>query len=200
LVTAGTAEYLGRERSADEAWTAAAFLKATADDLSAPPHALDYIPLRISGELTLVHLRSFITAHHEDGAAWVVGGTRIGSYKLPVGPIVSPPSSRARELRMCLGIRVPEDDRWSIWKTASCTAEQALEHAVVWSGFRSWLGGSSLDESAAEQAARVALHAHGIEVGPTSHHFETVAVGRSSLSRYARALLARMRLGIERES
>lgn len=192
VATAGEASYAGRPSAPHEFWRDLAFLAATADDLYAPPHALEYIVGRVSGKTRIAHVRSFIVKAEPNGDELVPGGTFVDPVRLrrTANSLSLPPG-----LWMVLGLRAAETDCWDLWVAEPATPDAALRHLVGWRAFRAWLREEPLDQGVIEENARRALTA--IDIGPSSGPVTppSLPAPSSGTLRFARSLLASMRLG-----
>jgi hypothetical protein len=192
VLTAGEARYVGRPSRPGESWRDLAFLAATADDLYAPPHALEYVVGRVGATYAIAHIRSFVVKVKPGGEEFVPGGTFADPVVLRREDEGSP---LAPGLWLALAYRTPDTRAWRLWVTEKIDADQALRHLVGWGAFRALLREDAIDPEQVDGRARRALDQLGIR--PTSGQsssFPELALPTSAPLKFARSLVAQMRL------
>jgi len=128
-------------------WQDARCLKAVADDLIRPPHALEYVPDYRMGPPGLKYFRCVCTL--KTGQEWQVLPALARSRSLEVAEVLPEvmPALDAAELVMLLIYREPWSRGWTIVAGAAIHADDALAHAIAWADFHKELDGSELDRT-----------------------------------------------------
>jgi len=149
-------------------WQSARCLKAVADDLLRPPHAVEYVLDYRMGPPGLKFFRT-ICASRANGvwqalpclgqARTFNASTAVAGDSVPLG-----------DLRLLLAYREPWSIDWTIVRAVAIQPDEALAHAVTWAHFRSELSGESFG-AATVTAVREALRQWGVkssDLGPVN--------------------------------
>jgi hypothetical protein len=162
-------------------WRDARCLKAVADDLLRPPHAVEYVLDYRLGPPGLKFFRTICAGRANGGwqALPCFGQARtLKVCAAGVGDGVPP-----GDLLLLLAYREPWSTDWTIVRAVAIQPDEALAHALTWAHFRSELSGESFDAGTVT-AAREALRAWGIKsshVGPVSLDHQLLPVAKTLL-------------------
>ncbi len=170
-VTPGEADPEATEPSVE--WHSARCLKAVAEDLGRPPHALEYVLDYRLGPPGLKFFRCVCAMHQE--RRWQILPALGKSRHLEICSVVRGALSglNGANLATLLIYREPWSNTWTIAKGSGINAESALSHSVAWIDFQWELEGSEFDASIIE-AIQDSLH--DCSIRPPDF-------GRASLSR-----------------
>jgi hypothetical protein len=126
-------------------WQDARCLKAVADDLIRPPHALEYVLDYRLGPPGLKYFRTVCAM--KEGGGWEVLPALKRSIPLqlaadPDGLLAEVANS---SLVALLIYREPWSDAWTVVSAAATDGEGALSHAMTWADFQRELASSEID-------------------------------------------------------
>jgi hypothetical protein len=140
-------------------WPDAKCLKAVADDLLRPPHAVEYVLDYRLGPPGLKFFRTICAARASGiwNALPCFGQSRI----LNVTAIATEDGIPPSDLHLLLVYREPWSNGWTVARANAIQAEEALAHAITWAHFRSELSGAAFDP-ASVGAARESLRTWGV--------------------------------------
>ncbi len=126
-------------------WQDARCLKAVADDLDRPPHALEYIRDYRIGPPGLKYFRCVCT--QRSGGKWHVLPALMPSKPLEIEEILPGVVSGldGSGLAALLVYREPWSSAWTIAAGAAIGAEHAFAHAIAWADFQRELDSSEID-------------------------------------------------------
>lgn len=126
-------------------WRDARCLKAVADDLTRPPHALEYVLDFRMGPPGIKYFRCVCVMNHEE-EWWVLPGLT-ETRRLEVAEAL--PEVRrnldGERLAALLIYREPWSNAWTIVDAAVIDANDAFAHAIGWADFQRELNGSEID-------------------------------------------------------
>jgi hypothetical protein len=176
-------------------WHQARFLKATADDASRAPHALEYILDYRLGEPGLKAFRSFAVRARE-GEFLILPG--IDAHARPV-TFATPVDSRLPKLEdgepaIVFGYLEPWSRDWVVVDVKPTDSAGCLVHAMTWADFQAELRGAEALSAADLSAVRGALLGAGLDSPPP--HELVGEIPRRQLTRATRALLRWLRYRI----
>ena len=141
-------------------WHEARFLKAVADDLARPPHALEYLLDYRIGRPGLKFFRC-VCARQSQGRWVVMPALRSPAELVIEGRIGSAGRSPSNSLAKLLICREPWSQGWTIVEARAIEPGDCVAHAIEWADFRCELGGSKIDAPTVERIKRT-LDDHGI--------------------------------------
>lgn len=126
-------------------WQDARCLKAAADDVVRPPHALEYVLDYRIGPPGLKYFRCVST--RKEGRHWMVLPGLSQPRPLEVCRVLPGVASalNSAEFALVLIYREPWSGAWTIADGAAVDAEGCLAHAMSWADFRRELDGSQID-------------------------------------------------------
>jgi hypothetical protein len=124
-------------------WQHSRCLKAVADDLLRPPHALEYVLDYRMGPPGLKYFRCVCAVKR--GQEWQVLAALTQPRPLEVAAVVRHARLNAEELSALLIYCEPWSRAWTIVAAVPINARDALAHAITWADFRRELDGSELD-------------------------------------------------------
>lgn len=144
-------------------WQDARCLKAVADDIGRPPHALEYVLDYRMGPPGLKYFRCVcaLKKRHE----WEVLPALGRPSRLEVAEVLPKVVSAlgSAQLGMLLIYREPWSRAWTILAGGAVDAEGALAHAVTWADFQRELDGSQIDRTII-QGIRESFRESGLQV------------------------------------
>jgi hypothetical protein len=147
------------ESSQDEiTWWRARCLKAVADDLIRPPHALEYVLDYRMGPASLKYFRCICAVKHSDNFEVMPGLAR--SKTLDVATVLPEVRFDGDKLYALLIYCEPWSRPWTIVAAVPISAADALAHAITWGDFQRELAGLDSDP-AIVRGCRDALRASG---------------------------------------
>jgi hypothetical protein len=173
-------------------WRTARFLKATADDVSRAPHALEYVLDYRLGRPGLKVFRSMVVRAGESGFLILPG------IDAPARPLAfaEPIDSRLTslndgEIAIVFAYVEPWSRKWVVIDVRRTDAAGCLAHVVTWADFQAELG----DRPALTQSDFSTLHAGLVRAGldPPPPHEVIEQVPARELARPARALVRWLR-------
>jgi hypothetical protein len=118
-------------------------LKAVADDLTRPPHALEYVLDYRMGPPGLKYFRCVCAVKR--GREWLVLGALTQPRPLDVAAVDPETRLDTCELSALLIYREPWSNAWTIVASSPIDAGDALAHAITWADFQRELDGNELD-------------------------------------------------------
>jgi hypothetical protein len=124
-------------------WQKARCLKAVADDILRPPHALEYVLDYRMGSPGLKYFCVVCAVRRAD--EWMVLPALTEHKMLRVATSTAWSHSNGRELCALLIYCEPWSRDWIVAAAAPISDEDALAHAISWADFRRELDGSELD-------------------------------------------------------
>jgi hypothetical protein len=146
-------------------WRNARCLKAVADDLLRPPHALEYVVDYRLGPPGLKFFRT-ICAIATSGR-WQALPCFGQPRDFNVATIATEESIPRGQLVMLLIYREPWSNDWTVVRGNAVQPNEVLEHALAWADFRSELTDDPLDGQAIA-TARESLRPWGVVVDPSA--------------------------------
>jgi len=123
-------------------WHRVRCLKAVADDLARPPHALEYVLDYRLGPPGLKFFRSVCVMKHRN--KWLVLPGLAQPRPLEIAGVV-PRAKDIHELSALLIYREPWSPAWTVVAAVPVTEEDVLAHATAWADFRKELEDSKVD-------------------------------------------------------
>ena len=129
-------------------WHDARCLKAVADDLIRPPHALEYVLDYRLGQPSLKYFRCVCAMRERE--TWEVLPAFEKKRSLEVAGGLAQNLSSLGETRLAalLIYREPWSRAWTIANAVAIDAEDALAHVITWADFQCELEGVAIDGSA----------------------------------------------------
>lgn len=124
-------------------WQHARCLKAVADDLIRPPHALEYVVDYRLGPPGLKYFRCVCALKRANG--WQVLPALAQSRVLEISAVVTEVHLNALELAALLIYREPWSNGWTIVASVPIDPSEAVAHAITWADFRREIDGSAVD-------------------------------------------------------
>jgi hypothetical protein len=124
-------------------WQHARCLKAVADDLNRPPHALEYVLDYRMGPPGLKYFRSVCAM--KLAQQWHVFAALTQPSPLDIAAVLPEARLNAQELSALLIYCEPWSRGWTIVDAVSIRANDALAHTITWADFRRELDDSELD-------------------------------------------------------
>lgn len=148
-------------------WQHARCLKAVADDIIRPPHALEYVLDYRIGPPSMKYFRCVCAI--KDSEKWRVLPGLSKSRTLEVAA-VSPEVKlhKSEKLYTLLIYCEPWSRTWTIVEAVPINAEQALAHAITWADFQRELSGLGV-EPAIVAGSQQALRAAGLSSADFAH-------------------------------
>jgi hypothetical protein len=149
-------------------WPGARCLKAVADDLLRPPHAVEYVLDYRLGPPGLKFFRT-ICASRRNGM-WQALPCLGRARTLKVNTTAAGIDVLQGDLFLLLAYREPWSDDWTIVRAIAIQPDEALAHALNWAHFRSELSNEAFD-AATVVAAREVLQEWGVkpnQIGPVN--------------------------------
>lgn len=153
---ATTGEAVVEEVSANHHWATARCLKAVADDIRRPPHALEYILDYRIGRPGLKFFRSVCA--RRSGGDWVA----LPAFGTATAIRVAATLSEAQNVRnrgalaVLLIYREPWSPSWTVANVEPVSEDGAFAHCLTWADFSRELDGDELDRSALRGLTQVA--------------------------------------------
>jgi len=128
-------------------WQRARCLKAVADDLLRPPHALEYVPDYRMGPPGIKYFRCVFVVNDEKG--WQVLPGLTEPRRLEVAGVLPKVRRNLKgvDLAALLIYREPWSSGWTIVDAAIVDANDVLAHTITWADFQRELDGSEIDET-----------------------------------------------------
>ncbi len=117
-------------------WSDARCLKAVADDLLRPPHAMEYVLDHRIGHPGIKYFRSICARKHS--GQWFVLPAFGGTQPLEISerlPEVATLMKRV-DLAILLAYREPWSNAWTIVRGFAITPEEVFAHCVTWADFQ----------------------------------------------------------------
>jgi hypothetical protein len=140
-VTPGESVVTREARSCE--WWDARCLKSTCDDVSRPPHALEYAFDSRFGQSSLRFLRCVVA--QRQGPEWVTLGLNPKNAQAPRLPATHAPHSTDNDLAALLICREPWSPVWVIAAQQSINPDQAFRHVCSWYDYQQELRGAKTD-------------------------------------------------------
>lgn len=143
-------------------WSDARCLKAVADDLSRPPHAMEYVLDYRIGRPGIKYFRSICAKKRND--QWVVLPAFGGTQPLEISETLPEVATLLKrvDLAILLAYREPWSNAWTIVRGFAITPEEVFAHCVIWADFqREVLGEAEIDARIAA-GIRESLSASGL--------------------------------------
>ena len=158
-ITPGEARVLPISRT--EAWSESRIIKAVADDLKRPPHALEYIRDHRRHQSGVKFFRSICARRTAD--VWEVLPALGGIDTIHLADRATSANVARSEgaLAMHLIYREPWSDAWNIVESKDITADMALAHAITWADVQREMRGLPMDPEIVS-GIRSALHSAGV--------------------------------------
>lgn len=162
-------------------WQSARCLKAVADDLLRPPHAVEYVLDYRMGPPGLKFFRTICASRANEvwQALPCLGQARPFKVSTAGAGDSVPPS----DLLLLLVYCEPWSSDWTIARAVAIQPDEVLAHALTWAHFRAELSGESFD-AVTVTAAREALRAWGVkssDVGPVNLDPQLLPVAKTLL-------------------
>jgi hypothetical protein len=126
-------------------WRDARCIKAVADDLTRPPHAIEYVLDYRIGPPSLKYFRCVCA--RKNGRGWQVLPAFTQPKTLDVAEVLPEAASEVRGtgLAALLIYREPWSAAWTIVRGMPIDAEDVLGHAITWADFRKELEATEVD-------------------------------------------------------
>jgi hypothetical protein len=148
-------------------WQQARCLKAVADDLIRPPHALEYVLDYRIGPPSLKYFRCVCALR--DSEKWQVLPGLSKSRTLEVATVIPEVKfEKGDRLYALLIYCEPWSRAWTIVEAVPINAEEALAHAITWADFQRELSGLGI-EPAIIAGSQQALRAAGLAPAEFGH-------------------------------
>src|SRR5207244_9010556 len=145
-------------------WRDARCLKAVADDLARPPHALEYVLDYRLGEPGIKYFRCICAVKSDN--AWQVLPSFAEPTHLEVAEIL--PQARRElnraQLAALLIYREPWSTAWTVVDAVVTDEQNAFAHAITWADFQKELDGTALDGKLVS-GIRQSLGVSGLRLG-----------------------------------
>ena len=192
-VTPGEAEVEAAESATH--WRKSRFLKATADDVSRPPHALEYILDYRLGEPGLKVFR-VLCVRVEDGEISILPGLdapgRLMRFAQPTDRRLAKLGDG--DVAFVLAYVEPWSSEWVVVEVEATDPAGCFNHLVTWADFQAELRDKPALALPDLNALRAALLGAGLD--PPQAHEVVPALPRRALKRRARALVRWLRYRI----
>ncbi len=169
IITTGRADFEVASAGAGTQWSSVPWLKATADDLMASAHPLDFRDVLLAGRPMLIQLRTVLLRPLPEGRAMVPGGFRSRTLTMRLERSHAMPTldrnrlERSAQPLLALLYRQPWEEDWTAWLAQPADPAAATEHLAAWGRYLrtlqpDWAPGVNLAE-----AVRRSLVAAGLE-------------------------------------
>ena len=192
-VTPGEAEVTAAEFATH--WRESRFLKATADDVSRPPHALEFVLDYRLGKPGLKVFR-VLCVRIENGEISILPGldapARLTRFEKPTDRRLA--KLRDGDVAFVLAYVEPWSSEWVVVEVEATDAAGSFNHLVTWADFQAELRDKPALTLPDLNALRTALVAARLD--PPQAHEVVPGLTRRSLNRRARALVRWLRYRI----
>ena len=158
-ITPGEARVVPISRT--EAWSDSRIIKAVADDLKRPPHALEYVRDHRRHQSGVKFFRSICARRRGDVWEVLPGLGEIDTLHLADSASSVKVVRSEAALAMHLVYREPWSDAWTIAESKEVTADMALAHAITWADVQREVRGLPADPEIVS-GIRSALHSAGV--------------------------------------
>ena len=145
--------------SATSGWQTMRCLKAVADDITRPAHALEFVLDYRMGPPGLKYFRVVCAAGRDDG--WEVLPALAEPRRLDIATSEGGPHVEVGGVSELLIYCEPWSRVWTIVATAPVTSEDVVAHAISWADFRRELDGAEID-AAMVTGIRESLRSSGL--------------------------------------
>lgn len=171
-----------------QGWSGSRFLKAVAEDVGRPPHALEYVHDYRIGQPGLKVFR-VMAGRPEGTTIEVFAAGAVGSR---IVQLVPPEESEIRDvldaapLALIFAYREPWDQTWQVIDAKAATDTDCFDHLLSWADFRNEISGQPRITHPDVAALRLSLAKAGVTVE------DDVGLGGASLNRLLLAPAARL--------